>query len=229
MKRRYSNSRKRSIIASIILIIVILLIVFVVTFYEKTHGVNNGFLELIFLAIQSVGVTGSLILAIYQFSRAESEISRAAFLNELNKTYIENKDYMLIYDALQDCIDGNCNFQGLCQKNGNCFLEFRKSQVSDYLTFFETIYLLIKNNVITFNAIDDLFAYRFFIAVHSEFIQQSKLKPQPDNFVNIFKLEKEWLEYRKKIGKIPTENDIFGKNQLYKIVSKEKYKELIKK
>ena len=100
--------------------------------------------------------------------------------------------------------------------------------VSNYLTFFETVNLLIEDGVLTLEVIDNLFAYRFFLAVHSQFVQESKIIPQPENFVNIFKLERKWLDYRIKIGKTPKEGTVYAERQLQTLVDEETYKMLTK-
>ena len=72
--------------------------------------------------------------------------------------------------------------------------------ISNYLTFFESIYLLIEQKTIDISKLDNLFGYRFFLAVHNEMVQKKKLVGQPGNFKNIYKLEKLWMEYRLKNG-----------------------------
>ena len=79
-------------------------------------------------------------------------------------------------------------------------VKLKTIEISNYLTFFETMYLLLQERVIEIETLDDLFAYRFFIAVHNETIQKEKIIKTPYNFRNIFLLEKEWMEYRKRKG-----------------------------
>ena len=169
----------------------------------------------------------SLIIAIRQLGDSK-EIARAQFVAELNKSFVENHDYADLYNALQNCNDGACE-RGPCDEKTPCSLPFQKGLVSNYLTFFETIYLLISDGVLSLPVIDDLFAYRFFLAVHSKFVQEMKIIPQPENFANIFKLEHDWLAYRESIGKIPKEGSVYAKRQLKTLVSEELYAELIKK
>lgn len=154
--------------------------------------------------IEAIGLIVSLGIAVHQLTDSK-EIARATFITEINRAFVENEHYMKLYDAFQDCLDGKCRFceNGTCQRDNSsiCQLDFPKSDVSNYLTFFETIYLLTKDHVIDFDMIDDLFAYRFFLAVHHPFVQQTKLQVQPQNFKNIFLLERDWISYRKAHGK----------------------------
>lgn len=163
---------------------------------------EEGF-SLWFSVLEAVGLVITVALAIIQLKDSK-EISRADFIVNLNQAFVENPEYQAVYDKLQACLDGSCSQKkdGICLLE-DCELGISKSDISNYLTFFETIYILHKRKVISFDIIDDLFAYRFFLAVHSRYIQKMKLIPQPENFRNIFLLEKEWLEYRDRIGKTP--------------------------
>ncbi len=158
---------------------------------------------IILSAVEAVGLTVSIILASHQL-RDSKELGKATFVMELNRTFVDNEDYMFLYNVMQDCLDGKCPHRasGACPIDcKDCEFEIPKSKISNYLTFFETIYILVKNGDISFEILDDLFAYRFFLGVHHPLIQEAKLRPQPKNFENIFALEREWLAYRKKKGK----------------------------
>ena len=183
---------------SIIAIVLVVLIVSISATLRKYFFVSADGVSLWITLLEVIGVLGTIIIAVMQL-RDSKEISRASFIVELNRTFVENEDYTKIYNALQNCLDKRCANSPCDEKH--CDLHFEKSLISNYLTFFETIYILYKKEVISFDIIDDLFAYRFFLAVHSRLIQQEKLIPQPDNFKNIFLLEKEWLEYRASKGK----------------------------
>ena len=185
------KSQKRKLLLALILVLVVApVIVFHV--WTKINGVD--LLVALPNELQYAEIAGILITIIFsvQEFKGSTEIARGDFIVELNKSYVENPKYMEIYTILQDRVDGKGH-----DRTG----EITKAEISNYLTFFETIYLLEKNGVIDFKIIDDLFAYRFFLAVHSEVFQREKLGAQPENFNNIFKLEREWMDYRAKINK----------------------------
>lgn len=215
------------------------LFVIVIGVIISVYRLTNQFLlfkaseenSMIFSLIEAVALLVSLIIAISQL-RDSKEIARGTFITDLNKAYVENPEYIEIYNHLQRCYDGECPNKINCKNDTECILDIKKGEVSNYLTFFETIYILYKNRVISFEIINDLFAYRFFLAVHSKYMQQTKLKAQPWNFKNIYCLEYEWLEYRKKAAKkrnIKTEpNDIYSQRLLKDLVSIQEYNDLIK-
>jgi hypothetical protein len=196
---------------------------------------------------EAVGVLITIAVAVVQLSDSK-EISRASFIVELNKSFVENENYKKVYDMLQNSVDHNCEPQNYYESD-ECDLVLAKSDISNYLTFFETLYILYLRGVVSFDIIDDLFAYRFFLVVHSRVIQREKLIPQPENFKNIFMLEKEWLAYRVKVGKqssqrldecceeyrkilsstdkkLPEWKNVYEARPLRAIVSEQKYNEL---
>ncbi|MBE6904320.1 MAG: hypothetical protein E7480_06895 [Ruminococcaceae bacterium] len=221
---------KKGVLVVFVFLVVIALIITISSFVKALLGLSDDtVISMAISIVEVVGVLISLIVAVRQLSDSK-EISRASFVTELNRTFTENKDNMELYTALQDCLDSKCAKENNCTEETECNLKFPKVVVSNYLTFFETIYLLEKNGAIDFEMLDDLFAYRFFLAVHSKFVQQVKLKPQPENFKNIFCLEYEWMMYRKnKAGKNDAENSVYKKNKLENLLVTEEQKEMYSK
>ena len=194
------NYRQKKLLLNSLLLLVIILFFFNIN--NLFADIKNGTFDITFYmrVIEFVSIILTVIIAVWQLKDSK-EIARATFIKELNQSYVENKEYMKVYNMLQNCYDKSCEYHpesGICNE---CKINIEKGVISNYLTFFETLYILKKRRVINFEVIDDLFAYRFFIAVHSDYFQKSKLIPQPDNFKNIFKHEKEWLDYRVKVGK----------------------------
>lgn len=67
--------------------------------------------------------------------------------------------------------------------------------LSGYLTFFESIFLLVDREVVSWDVLNELFKYRFFVGIHSEFVQRERLVRLPGNFKNIYYLEALWMAY----------------------------------
>lgn len=125
---------------------------------------------------------------VYLQLRESTKIAESEFILNLNNLFVTNEEYTRMYDKLSKHKDGKR-------------LILKDSEISNYLTFFEVFWILKKDGAIDFEVFDDLFAYRFFLAVHNPYIQRRKLVKYPTNFKNIYKLEKEWIEYRRKVGK----------------------------
>lgn len=122
---------------------------------------------------------------IYEINKSK-KLNEAEFLIHLNSLFITNDDYKKVYNVLS-----NYSFE----EEPDC-MDITNGDISNYLTLFETFYILLKRKVIDMKLLDDLFAYRFFLAVHNPYIQRKKLAVSPKNFKNIFRLERIWLKYR---------------------------------
>lgn len=200
------NIKRKARNAALILAICISVILLYLVLKRIFPMPEDSLISLFISLAEAVGLLVSLLIAVYQLKDSK-EIARATFIIELNRSFIENEDFTDLYDKLQACFDGDCKCRldhNKCDKDKNslCALDVEKSVISNYLTFFETVYILHKKGVISFDILDDLFAYRFFLAIHSKYVQQKKLIYQPQNFTNIYLLEKEWLAYRVRIGKM---------------------------
>lgn len=230
----FRQGNKHMLLIAITPVLVVVAIISLTTLIKDIFNLDPGSLiSTVISVLEAIGLIISLIIAIKQLSDSK-EITRATFLIELNKSFVENQDYLDLYNMLQNCLDNCCKCGNKCNNskdlNEPCNLNILKGQISNYLTFFETVYILQKNGVISFSVIDDLFAYRFFLVVHSKIIQQMKIKAQPQNFRNIFCLENEWMEWRKKHGKDLDDSvdTVYNRLKLENLVTPELYQELIK-
>lgn len=224
MKKQKIKYRALMVLA---VILITGLFITLLTFTQTLFSLTSNTIAIIISTLEAMGLIISLFIAIKQLNDSK-EIARADFLVELNSAFINNPGNLELYTALQNCLDGKCKFkEESCEQ---CNIDLSKVVISNYLTFFETIYLLLHNGVITLEMIDDLFAYRFFLAIHSEFVQQQKLASQPENFKNIFCLEHKWLLYRKNTAhKIDNESSVYRKNPLKNLMQTDEQKRLYEK
>ncbi len=164
-------------------IFVYILIIFscisILFFSSKTE---SDFIQVVSMLSAILGVV-LLALEMYQ----SRKISEADFLSELNSSFVTNEDYKTAYILFE-----NYDFENLPD------IEMDNVQISNYLTFFEIFQLLIDRGTLTIEMLNDLFGYRFFIAVHNPYVQKRKLVKSPENFRNLYLLEKKWVEYRRK-------------------------------
>jgi hypothetical protein len=226
------NRQRVGVIVSLLIVVSVCAII-AIAHSIRTAAQNdpNSVGSIIISIFESAALVGSLIYASAQLI-ASKDIAHATFITELNKAFVENSDYTDVYNHLQNCVDKCCDCENPCaDKNdletGNCTLPITKGQISNYLTFFETIYILNKKGVIDFDTLNDLFAYRFFLAVHSKIFQQQKLGLQPENFKNIFCLERLWLNYRKAAKEIDDKpNTVYGRLLLKELVDEKTYESM---
>ena len=120
----------------------------------------------------------------FQMKRAR-DIAEGEFITTLNESFLANEDVKGLYRKfIKDEV--------LCEDDQTAIVE--------YLTFFETIYLLLERDVIDIKLIDDLFRYRFFIAVTNTCVQDLELIPDAQYYTNIYALDDLWTRYRTRQG-----------------------------
>lgn len=176
MKKKLKITKVNPVVA----ISTVVIIAAIITILLMQDGKNISPAEVLALATAIIGV-----ISLGNEMRRGKNLAEAEFLVNLNSTFADNDDYRKAY-----CMFDSYDFKSKPD------LDLTNSVISNYLTFFETFYLLIKRNIIEIDMIDDLFGYRFFIAVHNPYVQKVKLLKSPCNFKNIYRLEKLWQEYR---------------------------------
>lgn len=174
--------KKKQIFAGTIFMIVVLFCL-VLWFVYKSGIVEEEIFVTCSLSFFSLLVSVlSAVFVVIQL-RDTKNIQEAEFIVNLNQAFVSNEQYAAVYTKLE-------NRSG--QEEALTYIE-----ISNYLTFFETMYILLMENVVEIKVMDDLFGYRFFLAVHNEEVHRMKLVSAPGNFKNIYKLEKIWMDYRK--------------------------------
>ena len=176
-KVEFKRVRRYGIILTIFLIAGIVILLTWLIYQIFDYRINDTMIAAIIAAIS----------LIYEINKSK-KLNEAEFLIHLNSLFITNEDYKQVYNLLSIY-----DFES----EPDYHKEISNCDISNYLTLFETFYILLKRKVIDIDLLDDLFAYRFFLAVHNPYIQRKKLAISPKNFKNIFRLERLWLKYRK--------------------------------
>lgn len=145
---------------------------------------NLGYFENT-IALVSLALAGISVFVIILQLDESRRIQEAEFIVHLNQAFVENADYAKVYTELEK------------SRQENRKPKLTRVEISNYLTFFETVYILLSQKAINIKNLDDLFGYRFFLAIHDKTVQKMKLVEAPYNFRNIYYLEKIWTQYRK--------------------------------
>ena len=118
----------------------------------------------------------------FQMKRAK-DMAEGEFILTLNESFSSNPDIKALYAKLE---------------SGGELSDRDRTAIVQYLTLFETIYLLVKRDVVEISLIDDLFRYRFFIATNHPQIQQLELAPDARFYHNLYSLHHLWRQHLKK-------------------------------
>jgi hypothetical protein len=151
---------------------------------------NKSKVENVLDVLAKIAAAGSLLGLMYQFYR-EKNIKEAEFILQLNQTFIQDESMARIYKLLEES-------KAESQENEK-FSDDDIIDMANYLTFFDPFYDLLKRGILKIETIN-LFAYRFFLAVHNEEMQRKLLckKGKESAWLDIYKLYEKWKKYREK-------------------------------
>lgn len=174
--------------------------------------INDSFVTIVTVLTAIVGAFG-----IWLELNKEQEINQASFILEIHSNFyaLGGKGSMLTADfekRLDDDFAGKEKLQ-LTEKDSE--------MVVQYLVWVKTLASLINRKTIKISAIDDLFAYKFFIAVNNPQVQAMELVPYASAYKGIYKAHKDWKKYRLRQGQeIYNEETDLSKAENYKALSK---------
>lgn len=167
------------------IILTVLIIIFATSVLSNTTLPTDRY-QLIKDILSSITAIIGVLAIWYQMKR-DKDLSEAEFILNLNNFFTTNDDIKSIFMKLESCK----------ATNEDPFTDEDMLKVVDYLTFFETISNLIQRKILNFDMINDLFAYRFFIIVHNEYIQQREIIKDAEFYGSLYRLHKAWVQYRK--------------------------------
>lgn len=124
--------------------------------------------------------------------RQQSNIDEASFIFQYNQAFIKD-DNMTSVEHMLECAEKDIGTPAVID-------ESNIQQFINYLVYLEGLAPLVLKNVISLESIDDLFAYRFFLAMNNSELQHKELMVYPDYYRGCFKLYKKWKNYREKKG-----------------------------
>lgn len=146
-----------------------------------------------------------------QFKRTE-RLNESNFIMNLNNQFIGNKDMTqveheleLYYNQYEVMASGREKVTPDDVKKLHLGLNMSRTnpecqKLINYLVYLESLAALVFRQVIHLDVIDDLFSYRFFLAVNNPIVQECELLPYADFYQGIFRLSEEWAKRHRKAG-----------------------------
>lgn len=179
------------------IILIVLLILFVTSFIARNTEISGKFKPIQDMIGSVTAIIG--VIAIWYQMKREKDLTEAEFIINLNNTFTTNAEIKYIFKKIENSKN----------QTADPFTDEDMIKVVDYLTFFETISSLIQRKVLDLDMINDLFAYRFFVAVHNPHIQRREIIKDAVYYKNLYILHSEWTKYRKK-NKLYIPNEEFS-------------------
>ena len=154
--------------------------------------------------VKLVTTTTTLIAALafwWQFYRTR-KLNEASYIKDLNNQFITNNKMTAVEHQLEIFYNQVCAGEDISEiKN----FEYRNMDRNDskcqdlinYLVYLESMAAMVKCGVLHMEDIEDVFSYRFFIAVNNPVVQKEELFPYKDFYKGCYWLAKEWTKTSK--------------------------------
>lgn len=123
-----------------------------------------------------------------------NDIEEAQFLLEYNQAFIQDEKMCEVEQRLEQWMEGTLKEPLINEENRQRFI--------NYLVYLEGLAPLIFRNILKLEHIDDLMAYRFFLATNNPVLQNDQLFRYAEYYRGCFKLYTVWKSYRTKRGHV---------------------------
>lgn len=170
------------------------------------------------------GIIGAIAtgLVLYQLKAAEktemhqNDIEEATFLLKYNQTFIQDANMVEVERLLEDQAYYDEKMRAIITPDN-------RQKFINYLVYLESMAPLILRGVLSLNHIDNLMAYRFFLAVDNVEVQDEELLPFAEYYRGCFKLYRVWKKYRKDQGLCNPSDDCRNKAAMRELCAWEKF------
>ena len=202
MSRKASKGRSAATIFGIIALLFVLSLVLalaLLAILSITPNLPTGDLALIIAILDpTVAAIGLCFVVVQLHQDGEGDehgrlIEQHRFLLEYNKVFIENERMMEVESSLEAYDRNEIRDDDLITN------ENRQSFVN-YLVYLEGFAPLVLDEVVELNLLDNLMAYRFYLAVNNPVLQREELMQFPGYYLGIIRLYRKWTDYRKSRG-----------------------------
>lgn len=124
----------------------------------------------------------------------QRKTEEAQFILEYNRSFIENSELCRIEHYLEEKITGDSS-----KEIKNLYEE--RQAIINYLVYLSGIASCVHGKNLEIKYIDNLFAYRFFIAMNNPEVQKLELVSYAVFYRGCYQLYEDWTRYRRKSGK----------------------------
>lgn len=151
--------------------------------------------------------------------KRQQKTEEAQFILEYNRSFIENHEMCMIENYLEQKITGDVS------KEIESLHKNRQALIN-YLVYLSGIASCVHGENLEIEYIDDLFAYRFFLAMNNPEVQELELVSYAQFYRGCYQLYEKWIRFRRESGKYKENIEIpLQETSLEKCRGYEKYLE----
>lgn len=203
-KSRKSPSLLLYLLISLLLLFIAIILSIVIQLFLVENATSIPlpieYAELVVSITEGVVAAIAAGLVLYQLKDSKNienkqyNTEEAQFILEYNQAFIENEDMAEIEHYLE-CRLTDDEYDKITDLQGN------RQKLVNYLVYLEGLASCIHGGILEFEKIDDLFAYRFFLAMNHPEVQALELMPYATYYRGSFQLYDKWIDFRSQNSK----------------------------
>ncbi len=190
-------NRVKDKLVNIVIVLVLLTAIVVGSIKCVYEGIPSAFDAIDIVALATMAL-------VFTELRQNKKINEAQLIKDINSEFINNQQLSKVERKLEVYYDEYIHAKttderekihlDLCLDVGS---EERQDLVN-YLVHLEAVASLVNNEAIRLDSINDLIAYRFFIAVNNREVQELELLPFKDYYCGLYTLYNRWKAVMKR-------------------------------
>lgn len=175
-------------------------ILLLATIFTAAYVVSTRFYDYSYVStVVATVVAGLGIFGVCFQLKKEADIKEAEFLMNFNFTFLTTEKFVSMERQLEECRKKNLPLK---------VTDENRQDLIDYLVYLESFAPLVQKKMIRLDIVDNLFGYRFFIAVNNKGVQDEELIPEGTYYRGCYSLYRVWKKYREDHGlEIPLETN----------------------
>ena len=142
-------------------------------------------------SISTISLLAGVVALAVQLKR-EQDLNEAQFITEYNDRFTTDPKMVNIEMKLE-----KFSKSPLTEID---FPDAERQDLINYLVYLEGLAALVSRDVLRIPIIDNLFAYRYFLAVNNPKVQELELNPDGEYYKGVFCIYEPWSTYRQKAG-----------------------------
>jgi hypothetical protein len=167
----------------ITIVSIFLLIVGLLSTLILDYGIAGRIVEVVTVITAVVGA-----IALYLQFRRDKNINEASFLLEFWKNFSENSQLIAVQRKCDEDITSKKTH----------FTEEDYDSILTYAQWLEALCSIINRDMLSFDFINDMYNYMFFVFVNNKYIQEKEILPNIKYYQGIIKAYDSWVKYLKK-------------------------------
>ena len=196
-KIRDKMNRVKDKIVNIVIVLISVIATVVIIIKCLHEGIPNAFDAIDIIALASMAL-------VFTELRQNKKINEAQLIKDINSEFINNLQLSRVEQKLEMYYDQYKHAKttdereklhlDLCMDIGSD----ERQNLVNYLVHLEAVASLVNNEAIRLDSVNDLIAYRFFIAVNNRDVQTYELLPFKDYYRGCYILYKRWKDVLKR-------------------------------